>query len=126
MPPTQSTNVLIVGSGIAGGLIAEQLLEQGIRPVTMCEAGPHVLMADRRLWLDAITTGQYPYNHLKDTLEDYEAAAEAPAHRWHIEGGRLFARGGSTLHWGGICPRMKPEDFALASSLGRTDLGLDW
>jgi len=121
MRPTRETETLIVGSGVAGGLVAERLLAAGMGPVTMLEAGPVVPMRDRRVWLDHITANRLPYDSLTDRKREFEAAGNQA---WSISGGRLFARGGSTLHWGGWCPRMKPEDFALKSRIGTG--GLDW
>jgi choline dehydrogenase-like flavoprotein len=121
MARDESTRVLIVGSGVAGGLIAEQLLAAGVGPVTMLEAGSHLKMRDRRSWLDFVTTDALPYSGLSDAAGDYETTG---TQRWQIEGGRLMVRGGSTLHWGGWCPRMKPEDFELESRIGSG--GLDW
>lgn len=121
MPEVKSTNILIVGSGVVGGLIAEKLLEKRIGPIIMLEAGPDLKMRDQRIWLDAIMSGKMPYENLTDIKNDYEATGNPP---WQIEGGRLFVRGGSTLHWGGWCPRMKPEDFKLKSLIGQG--GLDW
>jgi len=118
---TKATRFLIVGSGVAGGLIAESLLRRGLGPVVMLEAGSMVKMRHRRHWLDYLMAGRLPYDDAGDRAEDFDAAG---AHSWRIEGGRLFARGGSTLHWGGWCPRMKPEDFRLATNVGRG--GLDW
>jgi choline dehydrogenase-like flavoprotein len=108
------TEILIIGSGVAGGLIAERLLAAGRGPVTMIEAGPSVLMRDRRSWLDALMSGILPYKNLGDVNDDFEASGVSP---WKLLGSRLFARGGSTLHWGGWCPRMKPEDFELHSRI---------
>ncbi|HEV8579124.1 MAG TPA: GMC family oxidoreductase [Thermoanaerobaculia bacterium] len=121
MARNESTHTLIVGSGVAGGLIAERLLAAGMGPVTMLEAGANLKMRDRRSWLDFVTAGTIPYAGLSDVAGDYETAGTMP---WLIEGGRLMARGGSTLHWGGWCPRMKPEDFEIESRIGFG--GLDW
>lgn len=122
MAREQSTNILIIGSGVAGGLVAEKLLEKRHGPITMLEAGFPVSMSNRRVWFDIMLAGQrYPYEPLQDTPADYIATQSEQG--WHIEGGRLFARGGSTLHWGGFCLRMKPEDFALKTC---TNIGLDW
>ena len=118
---TEETRYLIVGSGVAGGLVAEQLLARGSGSVTMLEAGPPIKMRDRRTWLDYVMAGRLPYDHLSDTASDYDVSGNQP---WRIEGGRLIVRGGSTLHWGGWCPRMKPEDFHLATNTGKG--GLDW
>jgi choline dehydrogenase-like flavoprotein len=115
------TEFLIIGSGVAGGLIAERLLARGRGPVTMLDAGPNVLMRDRRSWLDALMSGSLPYNNLGDSRGDFEASGSSP---WNLRGSRLFARGGTTLHWGGWCPRMKPEDFELRSRIEFG--GKDW
>jgi choline dehydrogenase-like flavoprotein len=61
---TDSTYALIIGSGVAGSLIARILVENGFGPVTMLEAGPNVPMRDPRLWLDFVTTGSLPYTQL--------------------------------------------------------------
>jgi choline dehydrogenase-like flavoprotein len=116
----KSTPILIVGSGVAGATLANELLALGAGPITMLEAGPGIKMRDRRRWLDLVMAGVSPYAASEDRSEDYVATGESP---WLINGGRLIARGGSTLHWGGWCPRFKPEDFALCSAVGR---GLDW
>lgn len=121
MADTRATKFLIIGSGVAGGLLAERLLAGGQGPVTMLEAGAPVVMGDARHWIDHVTTGALPYENAEDRPEDFDAEGEQP---WYIAGGRLFARGGSTLHWGGWCPRMKPEDFELQSRVGTG--GLDW
>ncbi len=121
MKKTEHTRYLIVGSGVAGSLLAERLLAAGKGPVTILEAGPSVIMRDRRTWLDYVMAKRLPYDGLGDAADDYEALGKQS---WRIEGGRLFARGGSTLHWGGWCPRMKPEDFQLESRIGSG--GLDW
>ncbi len=121
MSKVEETDTLIVGSGIAGGLLAERLLAAGLGPIVMLEAGPAVSMRDRRTWLDWVMAHRLPYDGLGDRSGDFEAKGERA---WRIQGGRLFARGGSTLHWGGWCPRMKPEDFQLASRVGAG--GLDW
>lgn len=116
-----ASNVLIIGSGVAGGVIAEGLLKKGLGPVTMLEAGDLMVMKDRRTWLDVVMAKKFPYQNLSDKKEDYETSGVQP---WSIEGGRLIVRGGSTMHWGGWCPRMKPEDFELKSRVGKG--GLDW
>lgn len=112
--------VVIVGGGVAGGLVAELLVSMQIANITILEAGPPVLMYDQRTWLDTITVGTVPYANLYDDPGDFSAAGYQP---WNIVGGRLFGRGGSTLHWGGWCPRFMPEDFQQLTNTGQ---GSDW
>lgn len=120
MPKPRSTKILIVGSGVAGAVIANELLSKGLGPITMLEAGPTIVMRDKRKWLDLVMAGKPAYASSEDRSEDYVATGQSP---WFINGGRLIARGGSTLHWGGWCPRFRPEDFALRSAVGRGLIG---
>jgi choline dehydrogenase-like flavoprotein len=114
------SNVVIIGSGVTGSLVANLLLNAGVRNIVMLEAGQSITMQDPRSWFDFVTTGRTPYQSLYDTTQDYEAAGANP---WQITGSRVLGRGGSTIHWGGWCPRFMPEDFELKS---RTGLGIDW
>lgn len=115
-----TTHALVVGSGVAGSLVADALLDKGYRSVTLLEAGPSVPMRNQRLWYDYVMNGSLPYTKLYDLTSDYTATGLVP---WQIGGGRLFGRGGSTVHWGGWTPRFQPEDFELRT---RTGKGLDW
>jgi len=117
---TNTAKVVIVGSGVAGSLVASTLINAGVQSIVMLEAGPKIPMQDPRMWFDFITTGANPYGNVYDTPQDYDSAGNNP---WAIVGGRLFGRGGSTLHWGGWTPRFMPEDFALETNTG---LGIDW
>lgn len=111
---------VIVGAGLMGGLVAEILSRQGVANITVLEVGPCIEMRNRRTWLDVVTTGTVPYSKLYDDLSDFDATGVEP---WNIVGGRLFGRGGSTVHWGGWAPRFFPEDFEQFS---RTGSGADW
>jgi choline dehydrogenase-like flavoprotein len=115
-----SANIVIVGGGVAAGLVAELLAASGITEILILEAGPPVPMRDPRRWIDAVTTGIVPQANLYDDPGDFTSGGLDP---WKIVGGRLFGRGGSTLHWGGWCPRFMPEDFAQRTNTGQ---GADW
>ena len=111
---------VIIGSGVAGAIVATALLEHSqIESVVMLEAGTVVPQMDRRAWLDYLTAWKLPYDPNKDQRSDYELTGEALA----FEGGRLFVRGGSTMHWGGWALRYKPEDFHAWTLAGRE---ADW
>lgn len=116
----KDASVVIVGGGVAGGYVAELLIAWGYNNIVMLEAGPPITMSDPRIWLDTVTNGTVPYANLYDTQGDFVATGYEP---WNIVGGRLFGRGGSTIHWGGWCPRFMPEDFQLFTNTG---IGIDW
>ena len=110
-------SVIIVGSGVAGTLVARQLLKTGNDyQIKMFEAGPDFEPGNRREWLDYLMTNKWPYTKYMD---------EPPKEneRFGLQGSRLFMKGGTTNHWGGWSLRFKPEDFELKS---RTGIGADW
>ncbi len=109
-------SVIIVGSGIAGVLLARQLLKKNDYHITMFEAGPDFKTGDYRTWLDHLMGSKNPYSAFLDdprTENQY----------FGLRGSRLFVKGGTTNHWGGWSLRFKPEDFELKS---RTGIGADW
>ena len=111
---------LVIGSGIAGGLICQELLKDASNRITLFEAGPSIKMRDYRTWLDLVTTGTAPYDPYLDAVQDYENIGPQDL---ILRNSRVFARGGSTLHWDGCCPRLTPEDFFKKSACGK---GMDW
>ena len=137
---TQQTNglshdVVIVGAGVAGSLLAKRLTSWGFR-VLVIEAGPATPWS-----FDGYT------RHLETYFAATSKGAESPwppavgapqpASRDIVTGDGYFvqngpvrygstytrAQGGSTLHWLGVSLRMLPEDFVLRSSYG---VGRDW
>ncbi len=110
--------IILIGSGVAGTILARELLTNGDCEVVMFEAGPGFKPGDRRIWLDHLT-GQ---NNIYEPFFD-EAGPEVGNEHMRVVGARLFMKGGTTNHWGGLTPRFKPEDFELKS---RTGYGADW
>lgn len=122
------TDVAIVGSGIAGALIAWKLAAAGVR-VTILEAGPPVDRSQgpaTALAQLATTVPDAPYPQV--------AWAPAPAvldpSNYLVQTGPdTFASnyerrlGGTTWHWLGTAVRLVPNDFRLHSEYG---VGLDW
>jgi choline dehydrogenase-like flavoprotein len=128
-------DVVIVGAGINGALIAKHLTHAGLR-VLVLEAGP-----------DSATAFDGYARHLEHF---YQATPKGPESAWppalgapqpdtadlHAGGGYFVQNGpqkygstytrlagGSTLHWLGVCLRMLPEDFELHTRYG---VGRDW
>ncbi len=109
-------SIIIVGSGVAGALLARQLLQSSDYQITMFEAGPDFEMGKYRVWLDYLMAKIDPYRAFLDDPEPEDK-------QFGLRGSRLFVKGGTTNHWGGWSLRFKPEDFELKS---RTGIGADW
>ncbi len=112
--------VVIIGSGVAGGVVARELLQAGAPDVLMIEQGPRMVMRDERMWHDHVMAGREPFaNVLKPSFPQKSVGRSF----YPLEGKLLEVRGGSTLHWEGWSYRLKPEDFRLKTNTGA---GADW
>jgi choline dehydrogenase-like flavoprotein len=104
-------DVVVVGAGVAGLLVARELVSSG-REVLVLERGglkPHPRQLEEDDHAAALSTAAH--NH--------EPHPDTPANPWGYE----YGVGGTTLHWGGNTPRMLPADFELRSRYG---VGRDW
>jgi glucose dehydrogenase len=121
-------DVAVVGSGVAGAIIAQKLALLGLRVVVL-EAGSQG--ADRASMvqtfaLAASKTTRSPYNDVGDKSpvvspqgdSDYEQGGP-----FHYKSGYLRRVGGTTWHMLGNMPRHLPADFKLHSRYG---VGVDW
>ncbi len=135
-------NAVIVGGGIAGSLIADQLSQAGQR-VLILEAGPaeDLTLAGyenylSRFYQAADKDNQAPYRHNpnapmpRSTDAGRITPGETDASTYLVQAGpystdTVYTRvlGGTTMHWEAKTPRMIPEDFEMASRFGH---GLDW
>ena len=120
-------DVIIVGAGVAGALVAERLARHGVA-VAILEAGGRVDRgaAASRYLESPIKTLESPYGIGADA--DHPLSGD-PAH-WYRQAGPdrfkstyLKLVGGTTWHWLGTCLRFLPNDFRLAARYGR---GVDW
>jgi choline dehydrogenase-like flavoprotein len=112
------TDVLIVGGGVAGALIAAKLAGPKLR-VTILESGSPVVRAD--------AVGKYaasPDKGLHSPYADRDNDTHAPiASLGAFPSNYLRRTGGTTWHWQGHTPRLLPNDFRLRSMYG---VGVDW
>jgi glucose dehydrogenase len=120
-------DVIIVGSGISGALLAARLSVAGLK-VAILEAGARVDRAEarQRFWDAPIRVPECPY---PPTPEASHPISNDPNY-WYRQAGPdafkstyLKVVGGTTWHWLGTCLRFVPNDFRLRTAHGR---GVDW
>jgi choline dehydrogenase-like flavoprotein len=135
-------DAVIVGSGISGSIIANELSRQGKR-VLILEAGPG---GDRTLSGYQDYMSRYYATAFKDNQSPYPPNADAPMPRstdarkitagvpdasgYLVQNGPFstdttYTRvlGGTTMHWEAKTPRLLPQDFDMRSNF---DQGEDW
>jgi len=122
-----SADVVIVGSGVAGSLVAARLASASLK-VLILEAGPRVdraaALEQYRGALIKIPEAPYP-----DTAYAPRPKSDDPDHYYVQDGsvkfGSTYLRqvGGTTWHWLGTTLRFIPDDFRLHSRFG---VGVDW
>jgi glucose dehydrogenase len=121
-------DVAIVGSGIAGALIAWKLASSGAKVVVL-EAGPPVERASGiERALSTIHTGlpgaaiaEHPWAPRPSTLDPNNYLVQTGPNPFVSNYERVV--GGTTWHWLGTALRLIPNDFRLKSTYG---VGEDW
>ncbi len=108
----EKTDVVIVGSGAAGSLMAAKLSKAG-KKVIILEAGPERTLND-------LISSQINARRLKWSGEPVQEKGAQPIGNVFNSG---YGTGGSALHHYGVWPRLHTEDFNVKSLHGRS---LDW
>jgi choline dehydrogenase-like flavoprotein len=135
MTSDYNADVVVVGTGVVGCLIAQQALDGGLS-VLMLEAGPRV---DRWRIVENFRNlppsmrdhwnAPYPAKAWAPHLETHTSAEEAEYLQLEVPNARAYRQGyvryagGATWHWAGICWRLTPDDMRLKSLYG---VGRDW
>ena len=122
MDNIQETTVLVIGSGPAGAVVSH----------TLASAGIDVLCLEQGDW---VNPGDYAANHRMWELVARSHWATEPNYRQNwadfpldvkdadLPPSMYAAVGGSTIHFGGLWPRLVPSDFCVKSLDGVAD---DW
>ena len=128
MSPHLEADVVIVGSGVAGSLVAWRLAEAKLK-VLILEAGPRIDRTEAlKLFLAARDKNisapfpplpYAPATQRQNGWADYYINAGPDIFR----GTYMRGVGGSTWHWAGSVLRYRPSDFRMRSRFG---VGLDW
>lgn len=141
----QVHDVVIVGAGLAGSLMAAKLAEAGIGDVVVLEAGnqayfdwspaagPESAFTDRRDGLletffanpdkednSPFTDLAYAPSPMHDSDTDYFVQ---PPSGQRFDSTYMRMVGGTMYHWLGIAIRLLPHDFEMRSRYG---VGVDW
>ncbi|MCF6437652.1 GMC family oxidoreductase [Pseudoalteromonas sp. MMG022] len=119
-------DVVIVGSGVAGSICANELVKKGLK-VAVLDAGHTLQRAD--LVLNQLRSGR------DDSMSPYPLLPHAPhpdpvllkdypsSQKRQYDTSYIRTVGGTTWHWGGASWRFLPSDFKLKSNFG---VGRDW
>ena len=120
----QRADVLIVGSGAAGGALTWRLTERGIKVVCLEQGGwinPLDFPSSKPNYEIQLVRGDFHFDpNTRKRREDYpilKAGGNPP----NIE--MFNAVGGTTIHWQGHFPRFHPSDFKMKTLDG---IGDDW
>lgn len=137
--PTAKYDVIVVGAGASGAVVASELAQQGVK-VLCLDKGPRYSTEDFRLKQDEIryyARGAMVPSMKTDPLTWRERSTDGDADIPDWAAGPLgtanplhlppsLGTGGGTLHWGGACWRFRESEFRMRSiieeRLGRNAL----
>lgn len=97
-------DVIVIGSGIGGGIVADQLSDQGL-DVLVLEAGGYLFPAHVANLPRRHRIGQFD-KHVWNLFEEFKVQNYVNDGTTFYDGGQAFNLGGRSLFWGGLIPRM--------------------
>ena len=120
--PSSYADVCIVGGGVAGGLVAYRLAQRGY-DVVLLEAGERFDPANRQYQMEQYLRPDGTGNNVWGMGGERDRYTSSGDFDYPLNGTRVKAIGGTTLHWLGITPRLHEKDFEMDSKYGLAD---DW
>ena len=122
-----TADVIIVGSGVAGAIMAAKLAAAGVK-VAILEAGASVDRGEavENYWNAVVKVPECPYPPVAQAMHpitdnlDYWYRQTGPD---KFSSTYIKVVGGTTWHWLGTSLRLVPNDFRLKSTYGH---GVDW
>lgn len=124
MMPHDITDVLVIGSGAAGGALTWRLSEKGAKVVCLEQGGwiaPTDLASADPKYESHFMRGDFNFDpNVRQLREDYPIIKEG---EFDHNVAMVNAVGGTTIHWQGHFPRFHPSDFRVRSLDGVAD---DW
>jgi len=117
-------DVLVIGSGAAGGALTWRLTELGVKVVCLEQGGwidPASMASAHLNYESHIMRGDFNWDpNTRKLPEDYPIEKEGD---FNYKISMVNAVGGTTIHWQGHFPRFHPSDFRAKSLDGFAD---DW
>jgi len=112
-PPNLNENqlfdVIIIGSGVGGGILADQCSDQGLN-VLVLEAGSYLFPTHVANLPRQHQVGQFS-KHVWGLYDEFKVNNYENAPFSNFNGGQAFNLGGKSIFWGGLIPRMLPWEM---------------
>jgi choline dehydrogenase-like flavoprotein len=104
-------DVIVIGSGIGGGIVADQLSDLG-KDVLVLEAGSYLFPTHVANLPRQHQVGQFD-KHVWGLYDEFRINNFTNAPGSQFNGGQAFNLGGRSLFWGGLIPRMLSWEMDL-------------
>lgn len=107
-PPNLNENqrfdVIVIGSGVGGGILADQCSDQGLN-VLVLEAGSYLFPTHVANLPRQHQVGQFS-KHVWGLYDEFKVNNYVNTPNSNFNGGQAFNLGGKSIFWGGLIPRM--------------------
>lgn len=106
---TRLYDVIIVGSGVGGGILADQCSDLGLN-VLVLEAGSYLFPTHVANLPRQHQVGQFS-KHVWGLYDEFRVNNYTNVGNSNFNGGQAFNLGGKSIFWGGLIPRMMPWEL---------------